>query len=177
MNKHKLSILGLSLMILITSCRKVDVQQDKQAAVPAAAVATTKEATSSKVSAWQTVTGWKSNKEEKYTAFSTTISDNALTSATIANGLVLVYMKSGDNTIALPSQEKGSNKYWYYQASEGQLTINCDVYGTNQQIGQAPDIKYFVISEQQINELETAGKSKMNLIGLSYNDALTTLKK
>lgn len=173
MNKHKLSILGLSLVMLAASCRKVDVQSPA-AAAPAATAA----ATQTTASVWKTISSWNSSKADKYTSFNTTIQDSSITAATIANGLVLVYKKDGSAVSALPYQETGAGeRYWYYQAAEGSLTINVDAYGQSQAVDRNASFQYFIITEQQIKDLEAQGKTKGQLMGLSYEEARTLFSK
>jgi len=171
MNKHKLPVLGFSLLLLITSCKKTDVQQDSNSPTPVSA------SISSSSPDWKSITNWSSYKTEKFTTFNTKIEDSTITNAVAASGLVLAFTKNGNNINVLPFQEKGTNdSYWYYQVSKGAISISCDAYDSSESL-TATSLKYFVFSPEQLNDLEAKGHSKITLLQLSYEEIVTLLNK
>lgn len=166
MNKHKLSILALAAVMLVTSCRKIDVTPENS--MPAPTVTVPNAAASS---AWRTAGSWGTSNEGK--SQRATFQDSVISSNVIENGMVLVYKKSGNDIKALPLQEGGA--YWYYQASKGDLTISVDAAEKTSNTN-GTSFRYFVISEQKLAELEAAGKSRFELMDLSFADAEALLK-
>ncbi len=166
MNKHKLPVLGFSLLLLITSCKKNDVQHEdtmtNSTAIAAPAI--------TKASEWKSFSNWTSSKEEKFTSHSSKVTDSSITNAVATSGLVLAFSKAGNTIQALPFQEKGANdSYWYYQISKDAITLSCDNYN-----GTAPvnttEFKYFVFTPEQLKNLETKGYSKLQLLQLTYEE-------
>ena len=165
MNKHKLSILALSAVMLVTSCRKIDVTPEN--ALPTPTVTAPAIAASS---AWKNA-GWGTTADGK--GQKATFQDSLISSNVIENGMVLVYKKSGNDIKALPLQEDGA--YWYYQASTGDLTISVDA-ADKASTTNGTSFRYFVISEQKLADLEAAGTSRFKLMDLSFADAEALLK-
>ncbi len=169
MKNHKLSILGISMILLITSCKKNDVLQPQ---------ATKASASSQKIAGssvqWKPVSAWTTTKMENVSMFSTTIQDTAITAAVAGNGLILVYKKNSAVVNALPYQENGTNNAWYYQVSLNTITINCNS-NSAQALGNGHSISYFIISADKIKELADKGHSKIELMQLSYENATALL--
>ena len=107
MNKHTLPVIGFSLLLLITSCKKTDVQQENNLASPAATTVATASSTAS-VSDWKTLSNWNSSKSEKFTSYSAIVEDSTISNAVAGSGLVLAFVKNGNTVSALPIEEKGS---------------------------------------------------------------------
>ncbi|GAC1418148.1 MAG: hypothetical protein NVS9B7_07650 [Flavisolibacter sp.] len=169
MKKHKLSILGISMVLLITSCKKNDVLQPEAAKATAGV-----QKTSGPSVQWKPVTAWTTTKMENVSLFSSTIEDAAITAAVAGNGLVLVYKKNSAGVNALPFQENGTNNSWYYQVSQNTITINCNS-NSGQSLGNSHSFSYFIISSEKINELVKKGHSKIELMQLSYENATALL--
>lgn len=174
MNKQKFSILALSLALMVTACKKNDLQSSQaQANATAAAAASTV-----KTSQFKAVGNWNNFKQDKFTSFYSKIEDSTITSSVVSKGMILVYKKSGNTINALPFDEKGNNDiFWYYQAAQGSLLITSDVYGSNQSLPAAQSFAYFVITPEQLNTLVANGQSKAGLLNLSYEKALALLNK
>lgn len=170
MNKHKFLVFGLSAVLFATSCRKNDVQ--------APAETKTTETAAVQASEWKTASKWSSESEGQYTVYSTAVTDANLTSAIAGKGLVLVYRKTGNDVAALPLEEKanGGSYFWYYQVSEGNVTLLADAYGSVAAPGAAQSFKYFIVSAEKLSELEGKGYSRAELMRLSYENAATILK-
>jgi len=169
MNKHNLSVLGLGLILLATSCKKTDVQHENPVSTPAPSTVAKAE--------WTAISNWSSSQEEKFTSFSATIQDSSISNAVTANGLVLVFSKNGNTINALPFQEKGStDAYWYYQVSKGTITLSSDNY-SGAQPSSTTGYKYIVFSPQQLRDLEAKGYSKIELMQLSHDDLAAILAK
>ena len=172
MNKHKLPVLGLSLILLITSCKKNDVQHENTQTSPAPAAPV-----SASVSEWRTFTSWTSSKGEKFTTYRSKIADSSLTNAVSSKGLVLAFARNGESIKALPFQEKGtSDSYWYYQVSSGTITLSCDNYSGKASPADV-SFKYFVFSPEQLKDLEAKGYSKIKLMQLAYEDVVALTAK
>ncbi|MFL5740696.1 MAG: hypothetical protein ACJ75B_10795 [Flavisolibacter sp.] len=167
MNKKFLAAV-FSAAVLVTACKKSDVQQT---AVNTPAVA----AASVSSSNWKSLSSWNSQPQEKYTTYSNKISDSTISAAVAGKGLVLVYKKSGTDISALPFEEKGTSNFWYYQVSQGRLVVLVDTYGTTAAPAQGQSIKYFVLSADKLNELQSKGYSKAELMKLSYENAIAIL--
>ena len=167
MNKNKIAILGFSIAVLVTSCRKTDMPH--QEAAPAVETVAAKKD-------WTSAIAWNAAKQEKFTTYNGTIVDQAITSAVADKGLVLVFKKNGTDIQSLPFEEKGANDaYWYYQVSKGQIAISCDNYGAEQKVSDNA-FQYFVITAEQLQALDAKGHSQIELLQLSYEEAAALLK-
>src|SRR5436309_8872237 len=109
MNKQKFAILGISVALLVTACKKNDTLANTSTSQQTAAAASTAATNGSFVSA----ATWSSAKQEKFTSYSFQISDSSLTSAVINKGMVLVFQKTASATNALPYDDKSNNVFWY----------------------------------------------------------------
>ena len=168
MIKHKLPVLGLGLILLITSCKKTDVQQPSLPEQPAevAAVASA----SIKASEWKTLGNWSTLKSEKFSTHNSSIADSSITSSVTGTGLVLAYVKNGTTINALPFQEKGTKgSFWYYQVSNGSIIFSCDDYSGSQSLSSS-EFKYFVFTPEQLAGLEAKGYSKVKLMQMTYEE-------
>jgi hypothetical protein len=170
MNKHKLTVLASFAFIMIagTACRKADTQHE---ASPAALAASTEKSIK-----WNSVSDWNSSKQDKFTIHYGKIQDSTISASVASKGLVLVFKKNGTAVNALPFDETGTkNAFWYYQVSEGTILINSDVYGSDQSLDKSSSFQHFIISENQLKDLEAQGHSKLELMGLSYEKASSLL--
>lgn len=172
MNKHKISILGFALIVLVSSCRKNDVRHEEQAAAPAA----TEAVAAVKPASWQSY-NWKATSEDKFKVYNTSISDSAITASVVESGMVLVYKKDGNSVNLLPFSEKGSDLFWHYQVSEGTIGISLDAYGTSKDSQPQSEFSYFVFTPAQIAALEAKGTSKAALMSISYENAVAITRK
>ncbi|MGZ3898641.1 MAG: hypothetical protein ACXVMS_18990 [Flavisolibacter sp.] len=172
MNKHKLPVLGFSLLLLITSCKKNDVQYENKtnSATPVATI-------SAKAADWAQVNNWTSSKGDKFTSYSATIADSSITTAVTGSGLVLAFAKSGETIKNLPFQEKGTtDAYWYYEVSTNALTLYCDAYSGTPSLNTS-GFKYFVFTPEQLKDLAAKGHSRSDLMQLSYESVAALLNK
>jgi hypothetical protein len=165
MKNYKLPLLGLSLVVLIASCKKEDVQA-KNPDKNLSAVSNTIQ--------WRSLSDWSGLKAEDVTTYFSKISDSAITSSVVNSGFVLVFKKNGSDIKSLPFQEQNSNTYWYYQVSNGALRINSENNVGQNLITQS--FSYFVIPPDKLSALEASGKTKMDLLQLSFEEAKTLLK-
>ena len=183
MKNMKLPILGLSLVLLVTSCKKDDLKEDSIQDATASSV----EATKADTQNWKTVTQWEKADQGTFSVHYFTIADSSITADVADNGLVLVFKKDGNNIHSLPFEEtKASSKqsdnttasanYWYHQVADGSLLVSYDVYNTPATPETASSFKYFVITPDQLNTLQTNGYTTEKLMGLSYADAANLLK-
>jgi len=167
MSKHKLTIIGFSLVFLITSCRKNDVPYNE----------TADNIEVSKSSDWKLIANWASEKNEKFSTFTSAIEDGNITTDVVSKGLVLAFTKSGNSINALPYQQSGGNDaYWYYQVSPSSITFLIDAYKENKTL-KSTEFKYFIVTPDQLKDLETKGYSRIELMLLTYEDAVALLKK
>jgi hypothetical protein len=162
MLKHKFLFLALGASLAFTACKKTDAAyeatQSHEAKAPEAAAAS-----------FKPVADWKSSQQDKFRIQYGSVQDSAITADIVSNGLVLVYAKDGNNIQSLPFQSQQSDVFWYYQIAEGSVLVSCDVYGSAQ--ASAPDVRYFIFSKQKLSELEKNGRSKADLVNLSYDEA------
>jgi hypothetical protein len=166
MNKHKFLILGMSLALFATSCKKQDTQAEKTTATEAV-----------QTSEWRAAGEWTSSKDEQYTSYSTNIQDKSITADVVENGLVLVYAKYGNEVFSLPHQSKGAvNAFWHYQVSENTISIDVDVYSENASIDNKQNFGYFILSADKIKSLEENGHTISELMTLNYENAKNLLK-
>src|SRR5690349_6397661 len=159
MNKHKFLIMGMTLALFAASCKKNDLQANKETASEAAVQSTE----------WKSAADWSSSKEEKYTSYSTTIQDKSITADIVENGMVLVYAKYGNDVFSLPHQSKGVvNTFWHYEVSENTIAIDVDVYSEKAKVDNKQTFSYFILSADKIKSLETNGHSVSELMTLTY---------
>lgn len=168
MNKHKLTITALAVITFVAvACKKHDVQ-----AKPVSQTSQTSTALQ-----WKSITNWTQSKQNEFTVHHGKIEDAAITTEVVSKGLVLVYKSNGSNILTLPAEEKTSkDNYWYYQVSKGAITISADAFGNDQGLNPG-SFQYFILSANQLKELEAKGYSKSKLMGLSYADASKLLTK
>jgi hypothetical protein len=165
MKSYKLPILGIGLMLLIASCKKEDVRQTNATANASGASSKTQ---------WSSISAWGNSTTENVSTYFSKLTDSSITGEVVNNGLVLVYKKTGSDIQLLPFQEKDGNTYWYYQVAKGSIRIN-----SNNNDGQnltASTFTYFVVTPQQLSNLEAKGKTKFDLLQLSLDDATSLLK-
>jgi hypothetical protein len=171
MNKHKLPVLGLGLLLLLSACKKNDVQYENMETTEQTVAAPV----SAPVSEWKPANSWTSSKQEKFTTHTSKTDDSTITSTVTNSGLVLAFIKTGNSINALPFQEKGtSDSYWYYQVSNGSISFSCDSYSGTPSLNSA-EFKYFVFSPEQLTDLEAKGYSKIKLMQLSYEEVAAIL--
>lgn len=163
MNTNKILLLAIGVSLFASSCRKTDVQHES----PASAAA----------QEWKPVSSWSSRSEENATVYENNIQDSALTASVTAKGLVLVYKRSGNDVTALPFEEKATNNsyFWYYQVSEGNLTISAETSAQSPAPSRELGVRYFIISPEKLKSLESEGHSKSELMKLSLENAKAIL--
>lgn len=165
MKKNTFVILSLGVTLLIASCKKEDVPANRSANQTSVSVSTT--------SQWRALS-WSSSKDENITTYSSKISDSSINNNIASSGLVLVFKKDNAGVESLPFQEKSSNAYWYYQVANGSVRINSDSKSEQNLSGQS--FSYFIITPEKLSALEAQGKTKVDLMQLSYEQAVALLK-
>jgi len=165
MKKQIFAIVGISVMLFASSCRKTDVAQDPLNQTTSTAAP----------AVWTSLNSWTSAKQEKFTSNSATIQNANITDAVVKDGMVLVFKKSGNEIKSLPFQDKAVNASWYYQVANGSITISSDNYGAAQNLN-TQSFAYFVVTPEKLSDLQAKGKSEMDLLALSYEDAAAILK-
>ncbi|HEX2532274.1 MAG TPA: hypothetical protein VHK69_00985 [Chitinophagaceae bacterium] len=173
----KLPFVGLCTLLLAASCNKNDVQQQdpEQPQMEMQAGSFEKIISSSD---WQAL-GWKSKKTEGSAYFTTVLKDDRLNGDVLSEGLLLVYKKNSVSVETLPFDENSAtfSYNWYYQASEGSLQISSASSASAPEPSSANSFRYFIISPDQLRQLETEGHSRVELMNLTYNNAVTVLSK
>jgi len=169
MKNLKLPVFGLAIVLIVSSCRKEDVQAPNVSKADASATSV------AKVSGWMPLNNWSSATNDKTTTYFSKLSDTAINADVAKSGLVLVYVKNGSQTQALPFQDQATNTYWYYQVSKGSVRINGDASSASQNF-RGRNIFYFVLTSQELSALESKGKSKFDLMQLTYDQAAALLK-
>ena len=167
MYKSRLLIAALSAGLLLTACRKTDLQK------PTITGDIQKEFAGS----WKPL-AWTSQQQENNTVHNGSVHDENISASVASDGLVLVYMKDAKSITALPVEDKadGQVSFWYYQVSEGRLEIISDVNGIAKAPGNDVTFKYFVVTPEQLNQLEKDGHSKARLMDLSFEAARELLR-
>lgn len=169
MKNYKLPLMGFALVLLITtSCKKEDVQQLN--------TSKTTSASSGNKGSWNSLSTWSTVKaDSSTTTYFSNLSDTAISADVVQSGLVLVFRKTASAIESLPFQDKSTGTYWYYQVSKNLLRID----GNNKVSGQNADgqaFSYFVFTPQQISNLEAKGKTRLDLMQLSYDQAVALFK-
>jgi hypothetical protein len=162
MKKYKVSLVGFALMLMVASCKKEDVQVKN---TPAST-------TASPASQWKSLANWSTSTSDNQTNYSSKLSDSTITGGVATGGLVLVFKKSGSTIQSLPFQETESKTYWYYQVSKGTVQVNSN---NNQNLNEQ-SFSYFVITPEKLSSLEASGKTRLDLLQLSYEQAVALLK-
>ena len=165
MKNFKFTVLGLGIILMVASCRKNDIAAENNVA-PAAATAPTAQ--------FKALPSWSSSQAENTRTYFSKVSDSTITTDVAKSGLVLVYKKEGSSVQSLPFQEKDGKTYWYYQVANGSIRINSD-NNSGQSLAQQ-SFAYFVITPGKLASLEASGKSRFELLDLSYEQAAALLK-
>lgn len=163
MNKRSLLILTLAASVFATSCKKQDSLTSENTATALAPE-------------WKSAGKWTAATTDDATVYSSTITDKALTSPIVENGLVLVYMKTASGVQSLPYQETGtSGTYWYYQVSQNGIELNAETKG-QVSVEDNKNFNYFIVSAEKLKTLEAQGHTQMELMSLTYENAAALLK-
>jgi hypothetical protein len=163
MKNYKLPLVGIALVLLITSCRKEDVRQNSSKATSLSAV----------TGSWNSLSNWSTVKtNDSTTTYFSQVADSAISAVVTNSGLVLVFKKNGNAIQSLPFEDKSSGTYWYYQISKGLLRIDGNISGASHQNFYGQVFSYFVFTPEQISTLEEKGKTKLDLMQLTYPETL-----
>jgi len=157
--------MGIALMLLIASCKKEDVRQTTTDSVSSG--------TASKAQ-WNSLSSWQNSKTENVTTYFSRLTDSSITNDVVNAGIVLVYKKTGNDIQSLPFQEKDGKTYWYYQVAKGSIRINSD--NNEGQNFATQTFSYLVVTPEQLSKLEASGKTKLDLLQLSYDQASSLIK-
>jgi hypothetical protein len=167
MKNYKLAVLGLVLILTIVSCKKEDIQKtntDSQAISSSGTIQTAK---------WISINNWSLSTTENAATYFSKMSDTLIANEVAKSGLVLVYMKTGNEIQSLPFEEKDTKTFWYYQVSKGSIIINSD-NNDGKNLNQH-SFSYIIITPEQLSTLEASGKTKFDLMQLSYKEAAYVL--
>jgi len=165
MKSYKLPVMGIALMLLIASCKKEDVRQTTTDNVSSGTASKAK---------WNSLSSWQNSKTENITTYFSRLTDSSITNDVVNEGMVLVYKKTGNEIQALPILEKGNKTYWYYQVAKGSIRINSD-NNDGQNLG-TQTFSYLVVTPEHLSKLEASGKTKLDLLQLSYDQASSLIK-
>lgn len=157
-------------LLFFASCKKNDLDKETNPETAIENIATPA-SQPSKISAWNTISNWDENTSNSSVLYNGTINNAALTTETLNDGLVLVFAKNANSFMSLPVQT--SDVYWYYQVSEGKIVITGK--GANNS-SKNLNFSYVIISKSQLDALEIKGKSKSDLINLSFQQAQELFK-
>jgi len=179
MTNLKLPTLGLSLVLLMASCSKNDIEEISSDAALSSAVALSTMDTVG----WKSANVWETADQETFSVRYFTIADPAITADVADNGLVLLFKRTGSAINALPFEESATEStdqttnanYWYHQITEGSLLVSCDVYTSKTNTDATSAFKYFVITPEKLQTLEADGHTTEELMSLSYADASSLL--
>lgn len=181
MKNVKLPVLGLSLVLLMASCKKNDYRE----AAPSDATTATASTKADSLN-WKTSSTWENADQGSFSVHYCTIQDSTITSDVVDNGMVLVFKKNGSAINALPFEETTSAaqsstettnpNYWYHQVATGTLLISCDLYKAAATPDNANSFNYFVLTPEKLQSLETSGYTAEKLMNLDYKAAAALLK-
>lgn len=171
MKNHQLPALSIAMLLAFSSCKKTDFTQD----LPSPSGPAVTQATGA--AAWKNSGNWETGTFDNKTLFSSILEDQTITSAVAHKGLVLVFHKEAEAVHALPFEEKNGTgiRSWYYGVTEGAIQISFEAEGTDT-APQKAAFTYFILSEEQLNDLEAKGYSKEQLMGFSLETATALLK-
>lgn len=168
------------LLLLATSCKKTDFQDE----LPQNAQSESGELTDpvssssapldlSKETGWQSASTWDVEKQEDFSIYYINVSDAAITSEVVDDGLVLLYKNDKLSLSSLPVEENGKteSRYWYHQVTEGNIMISVDSYGDALSPDASSNFKYFILTPEKLEELEANGQDVDSLMNLSYQQA------
>ena len=164
MKNYRFSVAAIGMMVIFAACRKQDVKAD----IPPAPTQ------NARISSWNVAENWSNLKTDDLTTYFSKFSDSSVTTDVVNAGFVLVFKKNGNDIQSLPFQEKESKSYWYYQVAKGAIRINSD--NNNGQNLSKQSFSYFVVTPQQLSMLEAKGKTKLELLQLSYEQAEVLLR-
>ena len=166
MKNYNLTLVGFALVLLISSCKKEDVQQNAS-----------KTSLTDTKGSWNSLTNWSTEKaDDSTTIHFSQVADSSI-SATVANsGLVLVFKKNGNTIQSLPFEDKSTGTFWYYQISKGALRIDASDNGSSESNFNGQSFSYVIFTPEQISALDVKGKTKFDLMQLSYNEVLELSK-
>jgi hypothetical protein len=175
MKSSKLPILGFSFLLAVSSCQKNDFNEESPNPAATSAVLNAVDTIG-----WTSSVQWETADQETFAVHYFTIEDQTITSDVADNGLVLLFKRSGQDITALPFEEGESTEdapanYWYHQIMEGSLLVSCDVYSNKATPDAANSFKYFVITPEKLQSLQTDGHTTEKLMSLSYTEAAALL--
>ena len=172
MKNLKLHLLGLAATVLLFSCKKNDLLEEELPATPETEAVASSRAS---ISSWQSAASWEKAEESDASVYSFSLTDASLNADVAEKGLVLVYRKGGSAVSSLPFEDDAASQYWYYQVTDGSLTVSCDVT----EKGKAPandSFQFIAFSSAQLSALEEQGYSKLDLMQLTYDNATALLQ-
>ena len=186
MKNVQFPILALSAILLISSCKKDDFQEES-ATNDANIEAITNAADTV---GWKSTAKWETADQETFSVHYITIEDAGITADVADDGLVLLYKKNDKAINSLPfeenlakseatesgDEENTNANYWYHQVTEGNLLISCDVYANSKAPETANRFKYFIITPEKLQSLTADGHTTEELMGLSYAEAAALLE-
>jgi hypothetical protein len=171
----KIVAIALSLTTIV-SCRKDGLDEMAFTEETPSAIVSQTTAATAVLSDWKPVSTWNTVKKQAGTTWSGTIEDAAITSDIVNNGLILVFAKNGNAGQSLLYMQAG-DAYWYYQVEAGRITINTETVNGNASIDKDQSFQYVMLSKEQLDELETKGVTRDDLVKLSWEEATTMFAK
>lgn len=124
---------------------------------------------------WSSVSN--SDKGTDAVAFAGEVRDAAITEDVIENGMVLVFGKANNHVQPLPFQESnGELRYWYYHVTPGSVFIQASAASKTAAVTTAQDFAVVVLTQDQLEKLESAGTSRDLLLGMSLEQVSALVK-
>ena len=166
MKKHQFLTLTLSATILMTACRKNDIQHANTGSDASQSIA------------WRAINNWSQQKDGNSVSYRSQQQAPAISSGIASDGLVLVYQKSGNTISSLPYEitTGAGTSSWYYQVSEGELTLINEISGMADFDASAASFSTLLFTAEKIKQLEAKGIEKADMMKLSYENAISLLK-
>ena len=163
-------ITGVLLLCAIVSCRKNQLEEISAKDDTEKIVA---QQTQIRESDWTSPTQWNTAERPTHTVYYTEIKADNISEN--ENSLVRIYLKDNSGKLTshvLPFEENvGSQKmYWYYEVNEGNIMVSVDVYGSKTNPLTNSSIKYVVLNNAALGDMERKGISKKDIMQMSYED-------
>ncbi|HEX2606961.1 MAG TPA: hypothetical protein VHK91_06260 [Flavisolibacter sp.] len=150
----QLKFLSLVALLAFASCKKE--AADQLAEVPEVTAPATG-------ASWASSSNWTNDN----TLFSTTLTDSKLSSEILSKGLVVLYVKNGASVHSLPATF--DNTSWYYQLSNGTITIMAQA--KDQSFNKDQQFSYLIFSADELATLESKNISKEAVMNMDFAQA------
>lgn len=131
-------------------------------------------------SEWQSTTSWNEVTLPSHTVFYSDL-PSEITDVNSEKGFITVFTSGieGNSPRALPFEENvnGQKYYWYYLVKKNSVMIAVDAYNSKTNPAINSRFQTLVFSGSALSEIENKGKTKEDLLHLSYDNLGRLLSK